>query len=84
MEEPQSLRFLFSSARSEKTALESRGDANTETYQEAVRATIAKFQECRRQVGMLSLFSSNEALDEVSTGDLQYWHNVPIYTGTLG
>lgn len=71
MEESQSLRSLFSSARNDKTSLESRAATNTEAYQDAVNATIAKFQECQRQISILSLFSSNESLDDVSTGDVQ-------------
>ncbi|KAJ5194747.1 uncharacterized protein N7498_008185 [Penicillium cinerascens] len=72
MEETQSLRSLFQSARNDKTALESRGDTNTEAYRVAVNATIAKFRECQRQISILSLFSSNESLDDVSTGDIPY------------
>jgi hypothetical protein len=72
MEESQNLRSLFSAAKGDKTSLESRGDTNTETYRDLVNATIAKFQECQRQVSIVSLFSSNESLDDVSTGDIQY------------
>jgi len=71
MEESQSLRSLFQSARDDKTAIESRGDTNTEAYRDAVNAAIAKFHECQRQISILSLFSSNESLDDVSTGDIQ-------------
>lgn len=70
MEESQSLRSLFQSARDGKTELETRGDTNTEAYRDAVNATTAKFHECQRQISILSLFSSNESLDDVSTGDL--------------
>jgi immunoglobulin-binding protein 1 len=72
MEEPQNLRSLFASAKEQKDKLGSRGDTNTETYRDEVNAAIAKFQECQRQVSILSLFSSNELLEDVSTGDLQY------------
>ncbi|KAJ5340791.1 hypothetical protein N7541_009915 [Penicillium brevicompactum] len=72
MEEPQSLRSLFDSAKEQKNSLGSRGDTNTETYRDEVNAAISKFQECQRQVSILSLFSSNELLEDVSTGDLQY------------
>lgn len=71
MEESQSLRSLFTAAKDAKIALESRGDTNTESYRDAVNAAIAKFHECQRQIGILSLFSSNESLDDVSTGDIQ-------------
>ncbi|KAJ6102539.1 hypothetical protein N7486_004966 [Penicillium sp. IBT 16267x] len=72
MEQTQSLRSLFQSAKEGKSALESRGDTNTAAYRDDVNATIAKFQECQRQISILSLFSSNESLDDVSSGDLQY------------
>ncbi|KAI9928291.1 hypothetical protein ASPWEDRAFT_26629 [Aspergillus wentii DTO 134E9] len=72
MEEPQNLRSLFAAARAEKTALETRPDSNTDAYRSDVILTIAKLEECRRLVGLLSLFSSNEPLEEVSTGDIQY------------
>ncbi|KAJ5101751.1 hypothetical protein NUU61_003973 [Penicillium alfredii] len=74
MEQPQSLRSLFTSAKDDKDVLGSRGDTNTDSYKDDVQATIAKFQECQRQIGVLSFFSSNESLDDVSTGDLPYGH----------
>ncbi|KAJ5488934.1 hypothetical protein N7539_003824 [Penicillium diatomitis] len=72
MEESQSLRSLFQSAKDAKAGLESRGDTNSQEYQDAVNTAIAKFGECQRQVSVLSLFSSNEPLDDISTGDVQY------------
>lgn len=71
MDQPQSLRSLFDSAKGQKNNLGSRGDTNTEAYRDEVNATISKFQECQRQVSILSLFSSNELLEDVSSGDLQ-------------
>lgn len=72
MEQPQTLRSLFTDARREKTALETRNDTNTDTYRSDVNATIAKFEECQRLVGALSMFSSNEMLEDISTSDLPY------------
>lgn len=72
MEESQNLRSLFSAAKDDKTSLESRVDTNSESYRDLLNATIAKFQECQRQVSIVSLFSSNESLDDLSTGDIQY------------
>lgn len=71
MEQSQTLRSLFESAKAGKTSLESRGDTNTEAYKNDLDATIAKFKECQRQISILSLFSSNESLEDVSTGDIQ-------------
>ena len=84
MEEPQSLRSLFASAKEQKDALGSRGDTNAETYRDEVNATIAKFQECQRQVSMLSLFSSNELLEDISTSDLQYATLIPALRCSFG
>jgi hypothetical protein len=70
MEQPQTLRSLFTDAKREKTALESRADTNTDSYRSDVNATIAKLEECQRLVGTLSMFSSNELLEDLSTGDL--------------
>ncbi|KAJ5568552.1 hypothetical protein N7450_011038 [Penicillium hetheringtonii] len=72
MEETQNLRSVFSSAKEDKASLDSRGDTTTETYRDLVNATIAKFQECQRQVSIVSLFSSNESIDDLSTEDIQY------------
>ncbi|PYH96285.1 TOR signaling pathway regulator [Aspergillus ellipticus CBS 707.79] len=72
MEQPQNLRSLFADAKAEKTALEARPDSNTDAYRSDVSATIAKLEECQRQVGLLSLFSSNEPLEDISTTDIQY------------
>ncbi|PYH44537.1 IGBP1/TAP42 family protein [Aspergillus saccharolyticus JOP 1030-1] len=72
MEQPQNLRTLFTEAKAAKTALESRTDSNTDAYRSDVNAVIAKLEECQRLVSLLSLFSSNEALEDISTGDLQY------------
>ncbi|OJJ50926.1 hypothetical protein ASPZODRAFT_148310 [Penicilliopsis zonata CBS 506.65] len=73
MEQPQNLRSLFTAAKAEKAALESRTDSNTEGYRNDVGGVIRKLEECRRLVGLLSLFSSNETLEDVASGDLQYF-----------
>ncbi|OJI96088.1 hypothetical protein ASPVEDRAFT_23118 [Aspergillus versicolor CBS 583.65] len=72
MEQPQTLRSVFDDAKREKTALETRPNTNSDTYRDDVNATIAKLEECQRLVGMLSMFSSNELLEDISTVDLQY------------
>lgn len=72
MDQPQSLRTLFASAKTEKESLESRTDSNSDSYRNDVDATIAKFKECQRLVQFLSLFSPNESLEEVATRDIPY------------
>ena len=73
MDQLPNLRSLFSSARESKVALESRGDTTTTAYRDEIKATISKFQECQRQISILSLFSSNESLDDVASGDIRYF-----------
>lgn len=70
-EQPQNVRSLFATAKAEKAALEARTDTTSELYRRDVDAVIAKFEECQRLVRLLSLFSSNEPIEEVATGDLQ-------------
>lgn len=66
-EQPQNLRSLFASAKADKTALETNPNSSSD-----VNTIIAKFEACEKLVGSLSLFSSNEPIEEISTGELQY------------
>lgn len=79
MEEPQNLRSLFEAAKAGKSSLEARTDTNTDQYRSDVNTIIANFEECQRLVSLLCLFSSNEALEDISTADIQYFSHVLIY-----
>lgn len=65
-EQPQNLRSLFASAKADKAALETNPSSSSDA-----NAIIAKFEDCEKLVGSLSLFSSNEPIEEISTGELQ-------------
>ncbi|KAL2006179.1 hypothetical protein VTN00DRAFT_9833 [Thermoascus crustaceus] len=71
-ENSQNLQTLFATAKQEKQSLESSLETNTDSYRSQVNETIAKFEECQRLIGQLSLFSPNESLEDIATGDLQY------------
>ncbi|KAL4956055.1 TAP42-like protein [Aspergillus filifer] len=71
-EQPQTLKSVFTDAKREKTALETRPEPKSDAYRSDVNATIAKFEECQRLVAALSMFSSNELLEDISTNDLPY------------
>ena len=74
MEEPESsIRSLFASAKAQRKTLETFSDSTTSIYQENLRAAIASFEECRRLAERIALFSPNEAEDDISSGDLQYY-----------
>ncbi|KAL9625203.1 MAG: hypothetical protein Q9160_000605 [Pyrenula sp. 1 TL-2023] len=68
----QSLRGLFSVAREKQQLLETQLDPSAPEYAETLRLAIRNFEECLRMLAHLSIFSSNESLDEVATADLQY------------
>lgn len=72
-ENSQNLQTLFATAKKEKQSLESSLETNTDEYRSQVNATIAKFEECQQLISRLSLFSPNESLEDIATGDLQYF-----------
>ncbi|KAH0545532.1 hypothetical protein FGG08_000363 [Glutinoglossum americanum] len=72
MTEPQNLRTLFASAESRRKQLEIAVETSSSAYQESLSAAIATYDECRRFADDLALFSPNETVDDISSGDLQY------------
>ncbi|ODH44997.1 hypothetical protein ACO22_00475 [Paracoccidioides brasiliensis] len=64
----QTLSSLFSRAKSHKKALDT---ASSESIIQ-LSDVIAEFEECQRRIAHLSLFSGNESLEDITTGDLQY------------
>ncbi|KAH8705120.1 putative TOR signaling pathway regulator [Talaromyces proteolyticus] len=71
-DQPQSLRALFDAAKADKTALEHSVEPNSKASRDLVSAAISKLQECQKLVSQLSLFSSNEGLEDIPSGDLQF------------
>jgi immunoglobulin-binding protein 1 len=72
MAEPQNIRSLFMTAERAREQLAASYDTNSETFQENLTRTIATYQECLKLADQVSLFSSNETLEDVSSSDLQY------------
>jgi immunoglobulin-binding protein 1 len=70
-EPPQNLQALFVIAKNQKKSVESATETNNESYHELVATAIKRFEECQRFIAQLSLFSDNESVDDISTGDLQ-------------
>jgi immunoglobulin-binding protein 1 len=68
----QNIRTLFRSAESKRDAVETSRDSSSSTYRENLAAAIATFENCRQLADRLSLFSPNETLEDIATGDLQY------------
>jgi immunoglobulin-binding protein 1 len=68
----QSIKSLFNSAESQRKAIESSWDSNTAEYQQNLFAAIETYSECLKVADRLSLFSPNETLEDLVSGDLQY------------
>jgi hypothetical protein len=68
----QSIRTLFESAEQKRKDLEASWETNTATYQENLAAAISTYDDCLKLADRLSLFSPNETLEDLTSGDLQY------------
>lgn len=66
----QSIRSLFTSAERQRESIESSWETNTATYQENLAAAISTYQECLKLADRLTLFSPNETLEDLTSGDL--------------
>ncbi|KAM3502626.1 hypothetical protein MY10362_004726 [Beauveria mimosiformis] len=72
-EEPQSLKALYASAESARSALDTHHpDARAPAFATALAATLALYTRCRALVAAASLFSPNETVDDVATSALPY------------
>jgi len=71
-EQPLSLRAIFVSAESKRKELDASWDTNAASYQDKLQAAIAQYQQCLQLTDRVAMFSSNESLEDVSTGDIQY------------
>ncbi|KAF1817048.1 TAP42-like protein [Eremomyces bilateralis CBS 781.70] len=72
-EEQRSLRSVYLSAEAKRQELEGLGNSNTEDYQDTLSSAIKLYEDCLRIADEVSLFSPNETLEDVSSGDLQYF-----------
>jgi immunoglobulin-binding protein 1 len=68
----QSIKSLFSSAEHQRKGIEDSWDSNTATYQQNLAAAISTYEACLKLADRLSLFSPNETLEDLTSGDLQY------------
>jgi hypothetical protein len=81
----QSIKSLFSSAERQRKDIEASWDSNTATYQQNLAAAISTYEDCLKLADRLSLFSPNETLEDLTSGDLQYvFLAFPKYCANLG
>ncbi len=67
----QNIKQLFNTAESRRKSVESSSDSNTAIYQQNLEAAIASYNTCHQLADQLSLFSPNETLEDIASGDLQ-------------
>ncbi|KAL9108459.1 MAG: hypothetical protein Q9227_006793 [Pyrenula ochraceoflavens] len=67
-----SLRATFDNARQKQKALETGSDLSTSSSDETLRQAITELEECVSLISRLSIFSSNESLEDVTTADIRY------------
>ncbi|KAI5286341.1 hypothetical protein KEM52_002035 [Ascosphaera acerosa] len=68
----QSLRALFQRALAAQDRLATLADSTGEAYRQAVQAAVADLETCQRRIAQVSVFSSNEGVEDVTTSDLPY------------
>jgi immunoglobulin-binding protein 1 len=66
-----SIKSLFVSAENKRHAIGTTLDNGSSTFKENLTAAIASYEECRQLVDRSSLFSPNETLEDITSGDLQ-------------
>ncbi|KAI0813615.1 TAP42-like family protein [Xylaria sp. FL0064] len=71
-EEPRTLKSAFQAAETKRLAIEGSYDMTSSTYQEDVKAARQSYDECARIIDKISLFSTNESLEDLATSDILY------------
>jgi hypothetical protein len=71
--QPRSLRALFADAEVLRQNSETSGlSPISPEFQENLTSAIATYEECLQVASQVSLFSPNESLEDINSGDLQY------------
>jgi immunoglobulin-binding protein 1 len=71
-DEDQSLKNLFIRAEKLNKEADAAVDTLSTSFKEIIATAIATYEECRKLADQLALFSPNETVDDIASGDLQY------------
>lgn len=71
-DEPQSIKALFETAEAKRQALEASTDARSPAFAAALQETLSLYSTARDQIAGISLFSTNEGIEDVATTSLPY------------
>ena len=70
-QEPYSLRTLFGTAQSLRQHLEALS-STSQQYHDTLQTALSRLQACHELAASLSLFSSNESIEDIATSDLPF------------
>ncbi|KAI5925286.1 TAP42-like family protein [Camillea tinctor] len=70
--EPRTLKSIFQTAEQKRQALDGAYEGSSPTYHDDLALALNSYQECLEIIYKISLFSPNEALEDISTSDLPY------------
>lgn len=74
-EDQTSLRSLYDTAERQRHEIEGSYDYQSDAYQDKLCSAVNAYQKCKTLVDQLSLFSSNEGLEDVSSSEIRW---VPV------
>jgi immunoglobulin-binding protein 1 len=72
-EEPESLSAVFAGAEKKRELLDATANSNANSYQETLSSAIVAYERCLQISDKIALFSPNETLEDVSSGDIPYF-----------
>lgn len=70
-EDETSLRSLYDTAERLRKEIEESHDYQSDAYQDKLRCTTTTYDKCKQLVDQISLFSSNEGLEDVSSSEIR-------------
>jgi immunoglobulin-binding protein 1 len=68
--EDQNIKSLFAQAERKRQEIEQTYDRNSSGYHDSLATAVGSYEECRVLADRQSLFSPNEILEDITTGDL--------------
>lgn len=69
-DDSQSLRSLYDDAQRLRSSLDQTSGSSSIPFQDTLSQALALYEQCLKVSQQVSLFSPNESLEDVSTGDL--------------
>lgn len=70
-DENDTIRSLFDSGDALRQKLDQFPNSNTAEYQRTLSQALSKYLKCKNFINQASLFSLNESLDDVTSGDIR-------------